>query len=102
MVHLPSGTIARTAIVLDRNQERRERDRLLMRRMSRIGSAGRRGINRKHAAQQSLAIQTLDSRFQIRGIRKFHKAKPSGITARAVSNHLSECNGVALLLEPVL
>ena len=45
--------------------------------MSRIGSAGRGGINRKHAAQQPLAIQTLDSRFQIRGIREFHKAKPS-------------------------
>ena len=77
MVDLPSRTIARIAIVPDRNQEAGS-DRLgLMRRMSRIGSAGRGGINRKHAAQQPLAIQTLDSRFQIRGIREFHKAKSS-------------------------
>jgi hypothetical protein len=103
VVHLPPTHDRKNRDRAALNQEVRKRDRLgLMRRMSRIGNAGRRGINRKHAAQQPLAIQTLDSRFQIRCIREFHKAEPSGITARAVSNNLGERDSMALLLEPVL
>jgi hypothetical protein len=61
----------------------------------------RGGIYCKDAAGEAQPIQSFDCSLQIRNILEFHETEPSGVTGDAIAYHLCECNGVALLLEPL-
>jgi hypothetical protein len=63
--------------------------------------SGRRGINRKDATRQTLAVQTFYCSLQVPCILEFNKAEPSRVTRHAIAYHLRERDRMALILEPL-
>jgi len=69
-----------------------------------LGGAGRSGccgIHGEDSARQTLAIEPVHGRLQIRRILKFHKAESTGVTSDAIAYYLCKGYGMALLLEPL-